>query len=135
MPGVEVLQTTGLPVSVRLLEVDPVPVIAQRWISEGRPAVCAEREIICPVPSRGGTLLMPVIRGIGSSTVTVLVMLVQPPELQDLSVTCLVPGVENVTEGFRAVDGACPRTGAAIHRSPAKGARGIQPTRREPTCL
>jgi hypothetical protein len=47
--------------------------------------------------------------GAGSSTVTVLVMVVQPPELQVLRVTVFCPGVEKMTERFCEVEveGSC----------------------------
>src|SRR3954468_7776203 len=97
MPGIAVFHCAGFPVSTRLPVVpEPVP----RGGSGGRPALCAEKETICPAPASGGTLPRLTISGMGSSTVTDWVTDLQPAALHTRRVTCLTPGEENTTLGF-----------------------------------
>src|SRR5829696_3655235 len=133
MPGVWAFHITGLPVRAS----SAVPENSQRWVSDGRPAVCAEKAMLWRAPTTGGTLAMPRIRGCGSSTTTVRITVVQSAAaLQTFRVTCLLPGEENVAEGFWAVTVPdWPRRVPADKKSPTMGARGNQPTRRSPTFL
>src|SRR5581483_6956327 len=96
-----VVHVVGLPLSDTCCAAGPTS--SQEAPSGGCPLVTACSVTTLEAGTLDGTLVL-TMRGVGSSTLTTLLMVEQPCALQDCIVTVLAPGVAKVTRGDCAVE-------------------------------